>query len=376
MTSKPREIWRSGRRLLLPALVAVVGTVAACVSADDGGVHGRASAPASEAVPQGVAPTGLTMDVVKPTVETRPVPHAGDAADDPAVWVDSSHPARSVVVGTDKKGGLGVYDLAGRQLHYLPIGDMNNVDLRRGVRGIAPGGAATIVVAGDRTTNTLRVFRLDPRTRTLQEIKRAAVRPRIEVYGSCLYRNPRTGALYAFVDSKRGEVEQWRLSGVRPGRLVRSFAVSSQTEGCVADDALGRLYLGEEEVGIWRFGAGPHDGTTGHLVASVSAGGPLVGQVEGLALAPARGGGYLLASSQGNDSFAVFRRTGNNGFVGSFRVADARGVDGTQGTDGIEVATAPMGPAFPHGVFVAQDGVNDRGAQNFKFVPLQAILGP
>ena len=35
-----------------------------------------------------------------------------------------------------------------------------------------------------------------------------------------------------------------------------------------------------------------------------------------------------------------------------------------------------MGPAFPHGVFVAQDGVNDRGAQNFKFVPLQAILGP
>jgi 3-phytase len=367
MSSQPGESRRSRYRRLLPVLVAVVVTGTACVSADD------VDASALEASGE-VTPTGLTADVVTPTVETRPVPHPGDAADDPAVWVDRAHPSRSVIVGTDKKGGLGVYDLAGRQVHYLPLGDMNNVDLRQGVRGVAPGGAATIVVAGDRTTNTLRVFRLDPRTRTLREIKRAAVRPRLEVYGSCLYRNPRTGALYAFVDSKRGSVEQWRISGARPGRLVRSFRVASQTEGCVADDALGHLYLGEEQVGIWRFGAGPHDGATRHLVAAVSAGGPLVGQVEGLALARVGRGGYLLASSQGNDSFAVFRRTGGNAFVGSFRVTAAPGVDGTQDTDGIEVATAPMGPAFPHGVFVAQDGANDDGAQNFKLVPLQAIL--
>jgi 3-phytase len=38
------------------------------------------------------------------------------------------------------------------------------------------------------------------------------------------------------------------------------------------------------------------------------------------------------------------------------------------------VTTANLGPSFPHGVFVVQDGFNDKGNQNFKLVPLQAIV--
>lgn len=41
--------------------------------------------------------------------------------------------------------------------------------------------------------------------------------------------------------------------------------------------------------------------------------------------------------------------------------------------DGIDVTSASLGPAFPHGVFVAQDNENDGGHQNFKLVPWQAI---
>ena len=63
------------------------------------------------------------------------VPHDGDAADDPAVWVNPDDPSKSVIVGTDKEGGLMVYDLAGRQLQYLPVGDMNNVDVRPAADG-------------------------------------------------------------------------------------------------------------------------------------------------------------------------------------------------------------------------------------------------
>jgi 3-phytase len=37
-------------------------------------------------------------------VETEPVPSSGDAADDPAIWVHPGDPARSLVLGTDKKG--------------------------------------------------------------------------------------------------------------------------------------------------------------------------------------------------------------------------------------------------------------------------------
>ena len=44
-------------------------------------------------------------------------------------------PERSLVVATDKRSGLLVYDLAGRQVQYLPVGNLNNVDLRTGAWG-------------------------------------------------------------------------------------------------------------------------------------------------------------------------------------------------------------------------------------------------
>ena len=68
--------------------------------------------------------------VVLPTVETDPVPHGKDAADDPAIWVHPADPTQSIIIGIDKKGGLAVYNLAGRQLQYLAGGRINNVDLR------------------------------------------------------------------------------------------------------------------------------------------------------------------------------------------------------------------------------------------------------
>src|SRR5438093_13079751 len=38
--------------------------------------------------------------------QTAPVPHHGDAADDPAVWIHPRDPGLSLVLGTDKQGGL------------------------------------------------------------------------------------------------------------------------------------------------------------------------------------------------------------------------------------------------------------------------------
>jgi 3-phytase len=70
----------------------------------------------------------------------------------------------------------------------------------------------------------------------------------------------------------------------------------------------------------------------------------------------------------------VYRREGNNEFVKKFRIGNGEGVDGCEETDGIDVTTANLGPAFPHGVFVVQDGFNDKGNQNFKLVPLQTIV--
>ena len=233
-------------------------------------------------------------------------------------------------------------------------------------------------MAGNRSSNTVGVFELDPDTRQLRDVAGAAIEPDLEVYGSCLYRSAGTGTVYVFVNSQAGEVEQWELTDDGSGRVVgervRSFGVESQTEGCVADGETGQLYLGEEARGIWKFGAEPDDGDTGSLIAEASSSGPLVADVEGLAIVPAADGtGYLIASSQGDNSYAVYRRDGDNSYVGSFRIGDGD-IDGTSDTDGIDVVATALGASFPAGVFVAQDGDNDDGSQNFKLVPLDQIF--
>ena len=56
---------------------------------------------------------------VTATVETEPVRHAGDAADDPAIWIHPLDPSLSVVLGDDKEGGLCVYGLDGALLQEI-----------------------------------------------------------------------------------------------------------------------------------------------------------------------------------------------------------------------------------------------------------------
>jgi 3-phytase len=304
---------------------------------------------------------------VKAIVETEPVPNAGDAADDPAIWIHPSDPGKSRVLGTDKKGGLAVYDLAGKQVQYLKDGKINNVDVRQGVPWA--GKSADFAIAGNRSDNSIAIYRVDGDGR-LEKASGRALRPETELYGSCLYRSAKSGKLYFLLTSKDGVLEQWELfddgRGGVDGRKVRSFDVGGQCEGCVADDELGRLYVGEEEKGIWRYAAEPDGGEERTLVDGT--GGRLVADVEGLAIWRGRGGtGYLLASSQGNDTFAVYRREGKNEFVGTFRIAGGP-LGAVEECDGIDVTSAALGGAFPEGLFVAQDGKNGGRNQNFKFV--------
>lgn len=49
---------------------------------------------------------------VQATVETDPVHTSGDGADDTAIWLHPDTPEQSLIAGTDKGGGLIVYNLA------------------------------------------------------------------------------------------------------------------------------------------------------------------------------------------------------------------------------------------------------------------------
>src|SRR3989304_3408826 len=144
---------------------------------------------------------------VQATVETDPVPHDGDAADDIAIWAHPADTALSTIIGTDKMGGIAVYDLAGKQLQYLSDGKMNNVDLRYGF----PLGSVAIDLVGmtNRTTNSLDFYKGDPSTRRLTRV--GSISTFLVVYGFCMYKSPSTGKHYAFVNDKDGKVVQYHI---------------------------------------------------------------------------------------------------------------------------------------------------------------------
>jgi 3-phytase len=334
---------------------------------------GNLEAPSS---PAGT-PAPAAVVEVSAHIETAPVPNAGDAADDPAIWVHPSEPSKSLIIGSDKLGGIGVYDMSGRQLQYVPAGKINNVDLRKGFK---LGGREVAIVAGsNRTDDTIALYAVDGAAGTLENVAARAIPTVAGTYGACLYRSPVTGKFYYFTTSKKGAVEQYELFETAGAKIdakkVRAFDLGSVVEGCVADDELGQLYVAQEDVGIWKFGAEPEAGDKRTQVDKAGPGGQLMADVEGLTIAyGADGKGFLMVSSQGNHSYVVYRREGENAYVKSFRIVDGGGLDGAQETDGIDVTTASLGEGFPHGAFVAQDGFNDSGNQNFKIVPLERII--
>jgi 3-phytase len=315
------------------------------------------------------------------TVETEPVSVGGDAADDIAIWIHPLDPSLSTIISTQKQGALIVYDLNGQELQTLPDGRMNNVDLRDDFPLRAQ--TITLVAASNRTDNNIALYQVNATTRQLEPlVYTETVGLDDEIYGLCMYHNSSTHQYYIFINDKKGTVEQWEIfantQGEITGQPVRRFEVGSQTEGCVADDVHGIFYIGEEDVGIWKYGANPTDGETRTSVDTTNLGGHLTADVEGLTIYDAGDGqGYLIASNQGNHSFTVYQRTGNNQFLGTFQIiADEQsGIDGATDTDGIDVTSVSLGDSFPHGVFIAQDGqnLNPPAAQNFKLVPWENI---
>lgn len=306
---------------------------------------------------------------VAATGETVPVGTAAqDAADDPAIWRNAVNPAASLIVATDKKAGLYVYGLDGKVRHFEPAGLLNNVDL------ITLADGTVLVAASDRNDLAqarLRLYRLDTAAAKLVPLGSVSGGAG-EAYGVCLWRDGK--ALHAFSVLKPGNVHQVRieLGGTAPtGTIVRSLKLATQTEGCVVDPRNATLYVGEEDAGIWRFDARAKGAAGGTLVAPTD-GKQLVADVEGLALAPdGTAGGWLVASSQGDNAYALYRLPGMEP-AGRFRVASGT-VGATQETDGIEVALGDFGADYPEGLVVLQDGVNAPAAQNFKLVSWRAV---
>ncbi|MDX2244145.1 MAG: phytase [Leptolyngbyaceae cyanobacterium bins.302] len=362
------------------------------------------------------------LPTVTPTVETRPPlldnEEQSEDGDDPAIYVHPHDSSKSFVITSVKDGGLRVYDLGGGLIQTIAPDDIryNNVDVLYGFE--LCGKTVDLAIASDRENDKVVIFQIDPNgtagnyltdvtAATTTLFQAAPFAPPYSAssrsaYGLAAYSSPLTGEDYVFVTRREtGDVAQLKLIDTGNGTVgverIRNFTVpipagapadtDPQLEGMVVDKETGILYIGQENVGIWRYGAEPGSSNSGILIDRVKelGGNQLTDDVEGLTIYyGANGSGYLLASSQGDNTFAVYSRTTNE-FLGRFGVGANGSIDSVQESDGADVINVALGPNFPFGLFVTQDGANDPAvlqeddgeleniSSSFKFVPWENI---
>lgn len=316
-------------------------------------------------------PPPAVLPIVTARVQTVPVAQTGDAADDPAIWVHPGDPGASLVLATDKKRGLAVYDLQGRELQFLPVGRINNVDLRQDVR--LGDERLDIAAATQRDEHGIVLFAIGA-DRRVSELARLPLGYE-DIYGLCMRRTAR-GEAEVIVNDKDGRFLQLRIerdaAGAVAARRLREFRLGSQPEGCVVDEVQDILFAGEEKRGLWAMAADPRDAQAADRRLVLPVGPVLHADVEGMAIHRRGPQAYLVVSSQGNDSYVVLDAAPPHRVRGAFRIGInvEAGIDGVAETDGLDVTAVPLGPGFAGGMLVVQDGRKrlPDGPQNFKYV--------
>ena len=326
---------------------------------------------------------------VEAIYETPPVVTKGDAADDPAIWVNKSNPSNSIVFGTDKKSGIYSYNLQGQELSYTNLGNINNIDTRTiNVGDDENVSDFTFLFASNRTLGSIDLWVFEDneiRQKLENNSWKVPSKPSfrgksdIIVYGICAGIDAKYG-LVAFLTEDTGpRVEVWNLTedGLN---LITTFNNGGESEGCVYDDQNRTLFISEEEVrGVLKAYRldDSFDFSEPYIVDSRD--GQIGGDPEGVSLYKTpNNSGYLILSSQGDSKFNLYDRNYPYDYITSFRIGSSKSIDNVTDTDGIETINFKLSDEYPEGIMIAQDGYNKDGLwskkQNFKFVSFQDIL--
>ena len=305
---------------------------------------------------------------VNADVETEPVFAGDDAADDMCVLENFNNPESSLIISSDKKYGIIVYDLEGNKLYDYEVGRINNVDIIP-----SKSGQDKYLVAGtNRTYNSIDLYIFSSNGELEKNIVREVVPSLKDVYGITFYDDEYN--TYVFVSDKKGNVEQWSFNNDESNpeiKFERKLKFSSLVEGLVADESKGKIYIGQERKGIWELNAFPSLDSQKKLIFKKSKN--FKPDFEGLALRDdGNGEGYLIASVQGSNGYLIIDRKSLLAKI-FFRIIDGDKIDGTTETDGIDVSSIKTSK-FPNGFFIAQDDDNDGLNQNFKLVDWNKII--
>jgi 5'/3'-nucleotidase SurE len=364
----------------------------------------------------------IQAEAIDRTLATPEPVLAGDS-DDPAIWVNPENPEQSLIITTLKDGGLVTFDLDGnlvQQILPADFGDIryNNVDLIYNFEaaGFTPTGTfeVDLAVVSDRENDSLAIYSINRETQQLEKFATPELDdPAFSIfgvddgdltaYGLATYTSPVDGKSYVFVtQAGSNQIAQLELTSSAPAdqplisaEVVRILELpvatgddveDYQSEAMVVDRELGILYVAVEgELGIVKVSAEVNGGDDFSVVQPIGAD-YFEPDLEGLTIYYGENGkGYLIASSQGDSSYAVFSRENTNEYLGSFAIGDNGDIDQVNETDGLDVINIPLGDKYPFGLMVVQDGANDpqfvaendeeleNRSTNFKFVPWENV---
>ncbi len=308
-----------------------------------------------------VAPNAL-----KPTIITEPTEHD---TDDPAFWIHPTDPTKSLVIGTDKEvgGGLYLYDLEGKIVNkFLDMQRPNNVDVAYGLD--INGVKTDIAVITERKANTIRIFSLPD----LKPIDNGGIpifegeqgEDERDGMGIALYTqkiDSTSSTIYTIVGRKTGPsgtyLWQYKLAadqnGIVHGEVVRKFGTYSgkkEIEAIAVDNELGYVYYSDETAGIRKYYADPARGNEELAFFGQQ---DALRDHEGIAIYKKEdGAGYILVSDQQKNSFLVYDRAGTASDPHAHILLSEIPVSAVE-CDGADAINLNLGPKFPEGMLVA-----------------------
>lgn len=302
----------------------------------------------------------IAADAVKPISVTEPTEFD---TDDPAIWINRKDTANSLIIGTDKEtgGGLYLYNLEGKIVNkVIGLKRPNNVDIAYDVP--LNGQLVDVALTTEREANKVRIYTLPD----LKEVDGGGIdvfagEKERDPMGIAVYTRPADSAVFVIVGRKTGPADgylwQYRLTenaGKLDFTLVRKFGKYSgkkEIEAIAVDNKLGYVYYSDERTGIHKYYADPDKKDDNELALFGTTG--FTSDHEGISIYQSTDStGYILVSNQQDNSFMIFAREGSVNNKNEHSLI-AKVPVSTLESDGSEVTALPLSPQYPQGLFVA-----------------------
>lgn len=306
----------------------------------------------------------VSPDAIKPSIVTQQTAYD---TDDPALWINPTDKSKSLVIGTDKENGGGIYayDLNGKIVHkFIDMARPNNVDI---VYGFSyKNELIDIAVVTERNANAIRVFRLPELVPIddggLKVFEGEKEENHNEPMGIALYvkEEGEHKSLLAIVGRKSGPSEgylwQYKIQSDDVGKLSlelkRKFGTYSgkkEIEAIAVDQELGYVYYSDETVGVRKYYADPEKG---NQELAFFAKEDAKRDHEGIGIYKKDDlTGYIIVSDQQENAILVYPREGKGTNPHDHQLIAKIPVSAIE-CDGLEITSLGLNDTFDKGMLV------------------------